>query len=248
MVVDSLGPSVSLYGFPRVTIRPESALDCRRCHPAPFSVILVPRGRRVRTVRGRCPHSATLRPLVGRGALCLLRCRCFKQCLQLLAYSPFLGGRRLRTAAQQHGCNGEVLRCQPKEWRGITIGVGFDVRTLVRVSVVFTRTSSSRRRRGAGSRLFGSWTTLLPLAVPLTGLFLHRDHLRGRQRCRLPVAGLWVLCHLALGTKNREPRTESKEPGTGTERTGTEKISSCSVPDSLEPKYPGSSVRLTENQ
>jgi hypothetical protein len=199
-------------------------------------------------VRGRCPHSATLRPLAGSGALCLLRCRCFEQCLQLLAYSPFLGGRRFRIAAQQHGCNGEVLRCQPKEWRGITIGVGFDVRTLVRVSVVFTRTSSSRRRRGAGSRLFGSWTTLLPLAVPLTGLFLHRDHLRGRQRCRLPVAGLWVLCHLALGTKNREPRTESKEPGTGTERTGTEKISSCSVPDSLEPKYPGSSVRLTENQ
>jgi hypothetical protein len=49
---------------------------------------------------------------------------------------------------------------------------------------------------------------------------------------------------LGLGTKNREPRTEPKEPGTGTERTGTEKIGSCSVPDSLEPKFPGSSVRF----
>jgi hypothetical protein len=47
-----------------------------------------------------------------------------------------------------------------------------------------------------------------------------------------------------LGTKNREPRTEPKEPRTGTERTETEKIGSCSVPDSLEPNYPGSSVRF----
>jgi hypothetical protein len=39
---------------------------------------------------------------------------------------------------------------------------------------------------------------------------------------------------VALGTK--KPRTESKEPGTGTERTGTEKIGSYSVPGSLEPK------------
>jgi hypothetical protein len=52
------------------------------------------------------------------------------------------------------------------------------------------------------------------------------------------------LCDPGLGTKNREPRTEPKEPGTGTERTGTEKIGSCSVPDSLEPKFPGSSVRF----
>jgi hypothetical protein len=36
------------------------------------------------------------------------------------------------------------------------------------------------------------------------------------------VPYLW----LALGKKNREPRTEPKEPGTGTERTGTEKIGS----------------------
>jgi hypothetical protein len=40
---------------------------------------------------------------------------------------------------------------------------------------------------------------------------------------------------LALGKKNREPRTEPKEPG-----TGTEKIGSCSVPNSWEPNYPGS--------
>jgi hypothetical protein len=41
---------------------------------------------------------------------------------------------------------------------------------------------------------------------------------------------------LGLGTENREPRTEPKEPGTRTERTGTEKIGSCSVPNSPEPK------------
>jgi hypothetical protein len=35
----------------------------------------------------------------------------------------------------------------------------------------------------------------------------------------------------ALGTKNREPRTEPKELRTGTERTGTEKIGSYSVPE-----------------
>jgi hypothetical protein len=45
---------------------------------------------------------------------------------------------------------------------------------------------------------------------------------------------------LALGKKNREPRTEPKEPRTGTERTGTEKFGSCSVPISGEPNYPGS--------
>jgi hypothetical protein len=49
---------------------------------------------------------------------------------------------------------------------------------------------------------------------------------------------------VGLGTKNREPGTEPKEPGTGTERTETEKIGSCSVPDPLEPKYTGSSVRF----
>jgi hypothetical protein len=46
--------------------------------------------------------------------------------------------------------------------------------------------------------------------------------------------------HLALGKKNREPRTELKEPRTETERTGTKKFGSCSVPDSWEPNYPGS--------
>jgi hypothetical protein len=45
---------------------------------------------------------------------------------------------------------------------------------------------------------------------------------------------------VALGKKNREPRTEPKEPGTGTERTGTEKFGSCLVPDSWEPNYTGS--------
>jgi hypothetical protein len=48
-----------------------------------------------------------------------------------------------------------------------------------------------------------------------------------------------VASELALGTKNRELGTESKEPGTGTERTETEKIGSCSVPSSQEPKCLG---------
>jgi hypothetical protein len=39
---------------------------------------------------------------------------------------------------------------------------------------------------------------LLPLVVPLTGLLLHRDHLWGQQRCRLPVAGFKVLPKLPV--------------------------------------------------
>jgi hypothetical protein len=46
--------------------------------------------------------------------------------------------------------------------------------------------------------MFGSRTTLLPLAVPLTGLVLDRDQLRGRQWCGLPVAGLRVLPQLLV--------------------------------------------------
>jgi hypothetical protein len=127
-----------------------------------------------------------------------LRCRGFEQHLQLLVHSPFLGGRCLRTTAQQHGCGGEVLRRLPEERWGITVGVGVDVRTLVGASVIVTRTSSGQRCRGAGSRLFDSKTTFLSLVVPLTRLFLHRDHLWGRQWCGLPVAGLWVVPQLSV--------------------------------------------------
>jgi hypothetical protein len=71
----------------------------------------------------------------------------------------------------------------------------------------------------------------------------HRQHV-DEQLIKLETRQKALLAQLALGTKNREPRTELKEPGTGTERTGTKKIGSCSVPDSLEPNYPGSSVRF----
>jgi hypothetical protein len=44
---------------------------------------------------------------------------------------------------------------------------------------------------------------------------------------------------VALGTKNREPGTEPKESGTGTERTGIKKFGSCSVPVRREPRFIG---------
>jgi hypothetical protein len=40
--------------------------------------------------------------------------------------------------------------------------------------------------------------TLLSLAVPLTGLLLHQDHLRGQKWRGLSVARLWVLPHLPV--------------------------------------------------
>jgi hypothetical protein len=43
---------------------------------------------------------------------------------------------------------------------------------------------------------------------------------------------------LGLGTKNREPRTETEEPGTGTERTGTDKIGSMFGSCFLGTEYP----------
>jgi hypothetical protein len=46
--------------------------------------------------------------------------------------------------------------------------------------------------------LLGCRTTLLPLAVSLTVLLLHRDLLRGRQRGGLTVAGLMVLSELPV--------------------------------------------------
>jgi hypothetical protein len=46
--------------------------------------------------------------------------------------------------------------------------------------------------------LLGCRTTLLPLAVSLTVLLLHRDLLRGRQRGGLTVARLMVLSELPV--------------------------------------------------
>jgi hypothetical protein len=43
--------------------------------------------------------------------------------------------------------------------------------------------------------LVGGWAALPPLAVPLTGLLLHRNVL-----CRLSVAGLWI--HFQLLVKD----------------------------------------------
>jgi hypothetical protein len=128
----------------------------------------------------------------------LLHRRYFEQCLKLLAHSSFFGDRCLPAVAQQHGCSGEVLRHSPEERRGITVGVGIDVRTLIGALVVVACAPSSLRRRGGGSRLFSSRTVLLVLAVSLTGLLLHRDQLRDRQRCGLPVAELWVLPQLVV--------------------------------------------------
>jgi hypothetical protein len=115
----------------------------------------------------------------------LLCCCYLQQRLHLLTHPPLLGGRGLQTATQQHGCSGKVLQRLPEEWRGINVDIGVDVHTLVGASFIVTRTSSGRRRRVAGSRLFGGWAALLPLIVPLTGLFQHWDHLS-----RLPVTGL----------------------------------------------------------
>jgi hypothetical protein len=134
---------------------PSRLLTADAIIPPPSLAVLVPRGWRVWAVCGWCSRSSTLRPLAGSGALYLLRYHCFEQRLQLMAYSPFLRSRCIRTATQQHGCSGEVLRCPPEEQWGITVGVGVNVRSLVGTSVVVTHTSSGRRRRGAGSRLFG---------------------------------------------------------------------------------------------
>jgi hypothetical protein len=68
------------------------------------------------------------------------------------------------------------------------------------VSVVVACSSPGRGRWCAGSRLFGSWAALPPLAIPLTGLLLHRDILR-----RLSVAGLWVHSVITLGFYRRDP-------------------------------------------
>jgi hypothetical protein len=64
----------------------------------------------------------------------LLCRRSFEQHLQLLVHSPFLRGRRLRAAAQQHGRSGEVLRRLLEERQGVSVGVGVDVHASVGAS------------------------------------------------------------------------------------------------------------------
>jgi hypothetical protein len=140
-------------------------------------------------MRGWCSYSPTLRTLVRSGAFRLLCCSHLEERHQLLTHPSLLGGRCLRTAVQQHGCIGEVLRRPPEEWWGVgvSLGVGVEVSSLVVVSVIVACSSPGQRHWCTGSGLFGGWAVLLPLAVPLTGLLLHRDIL-----CRLSVAGLWI--------------------------------------------------------
>jgi hypothetical protein len=107
----------------------------------------------------------------------------------MLAHPSLLGGCRLRAAAQQHGRSGEVLRRPPEERRGISVGVGVNVRASVGALVVVERRPACRRRRRAAVRLTGSQTTLAPVAVPLAGLPLHRNVLR-QASIVIPFSGL----------------------------------------------------------
>jgi hypothetical protein len=65
MVVDALGPSTGLDGVPRVTIRPEPALDYRCCGSTPFPAVPMLRGRQVRAMRRLCSCPSTIRTLAG---------------------------------------------------------------------------------------------------------------------------------------------------------------------------------------
>jgi hypothetical protein len=75
------------------------------------------RRRWVRAVCGWRSRLPALRVLARGRALRLLHHRRLEQRLQLLAQPSLLGGHRLRTATEQHGCRGEVLRCPPEERR-----------------------------------------------------------------------------------------------------------------------------------
>jgi hypothetical protein len=74
MVVYALILSTGLDGVLRVTVGPESALDCRRRSPAPFTMLLMLRGRWVRAMRGWHSCSPVLRTLARSRAFRLL-CR-----------------------------------------------------------------------------------------------------------------------------------------------------------------------------
>jgi hypothetical protein len=118
----------------------------------------------------------------------LLCCRSFEQCLQLLAPSSFLGGCRLRAAAQQHGCSGEVLGRPPEEWRCFVVRV--DVRARVGASIV----AGSGACRCATARLIGSRSAPTPVFIPFAGLALHRNILR-EASIAIPIMGLALHRH-----------------------------------------------------
>jgi hypothetical protein len=129
----------------------------------------------------------------------LLHCRSFEQRLQLLAHSPFLGGCRLRAAAQQHGCSAEVLGRSPEEWWYVGVGVG--VRAPVGASIIVGLQRKHWWRRHTAARLIHSWLALTPVSVPLVELALHRNVLR-RASIAIPIMGLALhrhaLCRLSL--------------------------------------------------
>jgi hypothetical protein len=102
-----------------------------------------------------------------------------------MAYSSLLGGCCLRAAVQQHGRSGKVLRRPPEEWRGVSIDIRIDVRTLIGALVVVSCRPTSWWRWSAAMRLLGSRITLTQVTIPLMGLLLHGDVL-----CRSSVAGL----------------------------------------------------------
>jgi hypothetical protein len=150
VVVDALSLPTGFYGVSGVAVGPETTLDCRyRGSDSFFSSLLL--GRRWIRVVGRWRSSPpTLRALARGGALRLLRRRCFKQRLQLLAHSPLLGGCRLRAAAQQHGRGDKVLGRPPEKlWCvGVRAPIGASV-------VVGLRHTRGQRRCTAALQLVG---------------------------------------------------------------------------------------------
>jgi hypothetical protein len=103
----------------------------------------------------------------------LLRRRIFEQRLQLLAHSSLLGGRGFRAATQQHGRNGKVLGCPLKKWW--CVGVRVDICDTIGASVVVGLRPACRRRGCADVRLVRSWTSVVPVAIPLVGFPSHRN-------------------------------------------------------------------------
>jgi hypothetical protein len=121
-------------------------------------------------------------------------------------HSSLLRGRRLRTATQQHGYRDKVLRRPPEEQQGVSVGV--DVSTHVGVLVIVACRSSCRRRWCAAPWLLSSRAALTSVAIPLTGLPLHREIL-----CRSSVAGLGDILHRdILGEEGQAPRRAGASP------------------------------------
>jgi hypothetical protein len=94
---------------------------------------------------------------------------------------------------QQHGCRSEVLRRPSEERQCVNVGICIDIRALVGASVVIACCPAQWRCRCAAARLVDSRTALTPVAIPLTGLLLHRDVL-----CRSSVVGLDIHAYLLV--------------------------------------------------